>query len=144
MGRAKVASVTARPQARDTLCPNFCLFVLFIFKVSLSFHPTYSTIYLSHRVSIKRPETHTNCVTLQAGVHKRLEKKKPQRCIFSGVGGGGGEKVHASAAPVALEPECDFQLGGGQRRPEFTVSIQICAELDAPRSRGFTGSSEAR
>lgn len=123
-------SVTAHPQARHTLCPNFCLFVLFMFQGS---QPTSRTIYLSTRVSIKRAHPHTDCVPLQAGAHKRLEKK-PQLCSFR------QEEVHTWQRPWPWSRSAisnRVEVSGGQSLQE----AQICAEPGGPRARELVRSS---
>lgn len=75
VGRAEVASVTARPQARHALSQFLLVCFIHIPGFSPSFQPTSGTIYLSTGVSVKRADPRTNCVTLQAAEHKRLEKK---------------------------------------------------------------------
>lgn len=75
VGRAEVASVTARPQARHALSQFLLVCFIHIPGFSPSFQPTSGTIYLSTGVSVKRADPHTNRVTLQAAEHKRLGKK---------------------------------------------------------------------
>lgn len=82
VGRAKVVSVAAPAGQTHSLSPFLLVCFIHIQGFSPSFHPTHRTIYLSTGVSIKRPHPHTNCVTLQPGVHKRLGKSLD--CAVSG------------------------------------------------------------
>lgn len=83
MGRAKVASVTARPQARHTLCPNFCLFVLFIFKVSLSRSTPHTVQSICLTEYLSNGPIRTQIVSLCRQECTKGWKKKPQLCFFS-------------------------------------------------------------
>lgn len=105
MGRAKVASVTARPQARHTLCPNFCLFVLFIFKVSLSRSTLHTVQSICLTVYLSNGPIRTQIVSLCRQECTKGWGKKPQLCIFSQ-----GKSAHIRSA-CGVGARVRFQTG---------------------------------